>query len=225
MFVLTGCESQPIEKAPEVWLMCLFWIISHDSSLTSEPIRTSKLQKILNLDFMTHRQCDSYISARLYICLTFSGISSDIFFLIAHRNSLPAKLLTNSIWNYPYSPLIECSKSKHNRWSEPDQSVTLFFVCKSRIGKYLTLEYILSGLLRILFSRYSIHRVYCKESSAMTEEELHNCRNRYLLRNSNEKLGFFGYWISKWIVSHESWFSGFGKSQNHVISMIAIAIK
>ena len=122
---------------------------------------------------MTQRQCDSYISARIYICLTFSGISFDIFLLMIHRNSLPAKLLTNSIWNYPYSPLIGCSKSKHNRWSEPDQSVTLFFVCKSRIGKYLTLKYILSGLLRILFSRHIIDRVYCKESSLMTKGEHH----------------------------------------------------
>ena len=147
------CAHSQSKRRLKYEFMCLFWIISHDPSLPSEPIRTSQLQKILNLDFMTHRQCDSYISARLYICLTFSGISSDIFFLIAHRNSLPARLLTNSIWNYPTSPLIGCSKSKHNRWSEPDQSVTLFFVCKSRIGKYLTLKYILSGLLRILFSR------------------------------------------------------------------------
>ena len=46
------------------------------------------------------------------------------------------------------------------------RSVCYFIFClKVTYWKYLTLKYVLSEMLRILFSRHSINRIYCHESS------------------------------------------------------------
>lgn len=99
------------------------------------------------------------------------------------------------------------------------RSVCYFIFClKVTYWKYLTLKYVLSEMLRILFSRHSINRIYCHESSlaalfgllmswsscsyrsrflplvivaSLGHPSHHNCRKTYLSQNLFEKIGLF----------------------------------
>ena len=90
---------------------------------------------------MSHRLNEMVLVCGFYICLTFSGISSDIFFLMAHRNSLPDKSLTNSIWNISYLLLIGMKVPSR---ITPDDliriSLLLYFLSESHVLRILDLE-------------------------------------------------------------------------------------